>query len=128
MKGLLDTHSFLWFIEGAGQLSADARRWIEDGRNEAWISAAGLWEIAIKVGIGKLTLTEPFADLIPRELAINSIAILPLETRHLERLIELPFHHRDPFDRLLAAQALVEGIRIISGDTILDRYGVRRLW
>jgi len=128
MKLLLDTHSFLWFIDGNAQLSSHARGLIEGAENERFISAVALWEIAIKIGIGKLVLTEAFGALIARELQTNSIAILPLTVDHLSRLIELPMHHRDPFDRLMAAQALVENAALVSADTAFDRHGVRREW
>lgn len=128
MKLLLDTHSFLWFITGDQQLTARAQSHIEDPAHQSYVSAASLWEIAIKVGLGKLTLTEPFATLIPRELEANAMTLLPVRVEHLARLIELPFRHRDPFDRLLAAQALVDDFTVVSKDGVLDAYGVRRVW
>lgn len=128
MRLLLDTHLLLWALAEPDRLD-DATRWtLEDPGNEVMFSAASLWEIAIKVGLGKLTLTEPFATLIPRELEANAMTLLPVRVEHLARLIELPFRHRDPFDRLLAAQALVDDFTVVSKDGVLDAYGVRRVW
>jgi PIN domain nuclease of toxin-antitoxin system len=84
--------------------------------------------MAIKVGLGKLTLSEPFETLIPEQLSINGIQILDINVSHAAKIINLPFHHRDPFDRLLIAQALTEEIPIISSDEVFDDYGVTRLW
>src|SRR5438552_1111777 len=128
MRLLLDAHSFLWFIGGSTRLSAHARKLIEDPNNGRFVSATTLWEIAIKVNIGKLALTEPFSTLIPRELRANAMAVLPVELQHLARLVELPLHHRDPFDRLLAAQSLVEQMTEVSCDDKLDAYGLFREW
>ncbi len=128
MRLLLDTHSFLWFISGDSQLSNKARSLIEDPVNDRFVSAISLWEIAIKIGIGKLQLSEPFGVLIHRELHTNAMSILPVTLDHLARLLELPLHHRDPFDRLLAAQALAEQAALVSLDRALDAYGVQREW
>lgn len=128
MKLLLDTHAFLWFIMGSPNLSADARALIEDAANENLFSVAGLWEIAIKVSIGKLSLASPFDVLIPRQLGLNGIELLNISTDHAAVVATLPFHHRDPFDRLLIAQAMVEGVPIVSVDTAFDAYPVKRLW
>jgi PIN domain nuclease of toxin-antitoxin system len=96
--------------------------------DEKLVSAGSLWEMAIKVSLGKLKLAEPFGQLIPRELTRNGFQILPLSIAHVEVVSSLPFLHRDPFDRLLVAQSQVEGFPIISSDQVLDGYGVRRLW
>lgn len=125
---LLDTHTFIWFISGDPRLSITARQLIEDTANVRLISLASLWEITIKSSIGKLKLGLPFAVLIPQQLTSNMINQLPITVDHLAALANLPFHHKDPFDRLLAAQALVEQIPIISIDNALDSYGVVRLW
>src|SRR5947207_1030722 len=126
MRLLLDTHSFLWFISGSTQLTARARALIEDITNQRFVSAASLWEIAIKVNIGKLAFAEPFGTLIPRELQSNAMSLLPVKVEHLAKVTELPRHHGDPFDRLLAAQALVEAMSVVSADDKLDAYGVQR--
>ena len=128
MRLLLDTHTFLWFIMGNSNLSADARALIEDQANEKFLSVASLWEIAIKVSIGKLGLSAPFDTLIPQQLSANGFELLRLEINHAAALISLPFHHRDPFDRLLIAQALVEQMQIVSIDSAFDAYPIARLW
>jgi len=128
MKLLLDTHTFLWFIMGNPHLSATARTLIEDQANEKVLSVASLWEIAIKISIGKLALSGSFDTLIPQQLNLNGFELLGLEVRHAAALIALPFHHRDPFDRLLIAQSIVEQMQIVSHDSIFDAYQVTRLW
>ncbi|HEY1379119.1 MAG TPA: type II toxin-antitoxin system VapC family toxin [Gemmataceae bacterium] len=128
MRVLLDTHTFLWFIAGDSKLSAAARTLIEDGANDKLLSIASPWEIAIKASRRKLPLAEPFQVLIPREIAGNGFILLPITLDHLAAVNTLPFHHADPFDRLTAAQALVEGIPVISADPSFDAYHVTRLW
>lgn len=127
-RALLDTHSFVWFIGGSDRLSARARQMIEAPDHSMLISMASLWEIGIKHSLGKLDLARPFAELIPEELERQRIGLLNIELPHLVELVNLPLHHRDPFDRLIAAQAIVEGLPVISVDSALDPYGVERLW
>src|SRR6476646_4631450 len=103
MKVILDTHSFLYFIDGSPNLSSRARAVIEDLNNEKFISKASLWEMAIKVSIGKLTLADNFEDLIPDQIALNGFDLLNIEMEHVCVVAHLPFQHRDPFDRLLIA-------------------------
>jgi len=122
MKLLLDTHVFLWFIMGSALLSADTRALIEDEKNRKFISVASLWEIAIKSSIGKLSLSAPFDQLIPQQLSLNGFELLQIEISHLAAVTTLPFHHRDPFDRLLIAQALAENMPIVSSDSAFDVY------
>ena len=127
MRLLLDTHTFLWFIGGEPQLSAEARRLIEDEANTRYLSIASAWEVAIKSGLGKLDLRMPLAafwEQIPR----NGVALLPIAIEQLSVVSALPMHHRDPFDRLLIAQALVERLPIVSTDPLFDAYPVTRLW
>jgi PIN domain nuclease of toxin-antitoxin system len=128
VRFLLDTHSLLWFLAGASNLSPRARRTIENPEHDILVSVASLWEIAIKHSLGKLQLAQPFEELFPHYLSVNSIALLAVRLDHVARTVHLPFHHRDPFDRLLAAQALVEEIPLLSGDDALDAYGVERIW
>jgi PIN domain nuclease of toxin-antitoxin system len=128
MKLLLDTHAFLWFLDDDARLSATARTLIEDGDNEVFLSVGSLWEIAIKLSMGKLSLTQPFETFITDQLARNTISLLHITVQHAAKVATLPFHHRDPFDRLLIAQALVADTRIIGVDVIFDAYGVKRLW
>jgi PIN domain nuclease of toxin-antitoxin system len=128
MRLLLDTHAFLWFIMGSPNLSASARSLIEDDASERFLSVASLWEMAIKLSTGKLTLSAPFNVLIPPQLGLNGIELLGIEVGHAAVVSTLPFHHRDPFDRLLVAQAIVESMPIVSADTAFDMYAVKRLW
>ena len=128
MKYLLDTHSLIWFIGGDAQLSAHARQLMEDGESELFISIASLWEMAIKFSIGKLNLGQPFDEIFPKQLESNSIELLGITLDHLNAATRLPFHHRDPFDRLIIAQAQVERLSIIGVDAIFDEYGIGREW
>jgi PIN domain nuclease of toxin-antitoxin system len=127
MKLLLDTHTFLWFIEDNPNLTANAKNLLESDV-DLLISAASLWEIAIKVSIGKLNLTQPFDTFIPDQLRKNAIEVLPIAIAHLALVSALPFHHRDPFDRLVIAQAIIEQLSIVSIDGKFDLYGVNRQW
>ena len=128
MKLLLDTHAFLWFIMGSPQLSANARALIEDVANEKFFSVASLWEMAIKLSIGKLTLAAPLDVLFPQQLSLNGIELLNINIDHATTVVTLPFHHRDPFDRMLIAQAVVEKMSVVGIDTAFDAYPVTRLW
>ena len=128
MKLLLDTHTLLWFIGGSPNLSKSARSLIEDTANRKFVSIVSIWETAIKVSIGKMTLTAPFDDLFPHQLKINGFDLLPVKVGHTSVVISLPFSHRDPFDRLLAAQAISESMTVVSIDEIFDDYKVPRLW
>jgi PIN domain nuclease of toxin-antitoxin system len=125
---LLDTHTMYWYIEGDPQLSTKAEALIQDVSNDVLISPASYWEIAIKVSLGKSKLNRPYEDFIDLALNTYGFKVLPILASHTARLIGLPFHHKDPFDRLLVVQALAEGIPIISNDDALDAYGVTRLW
>jgi len=127
MKLLLDTHTFLWFIDDNPKLSETALALLE-GDHELLLSIVSLWEIAIKFSIGKLALPEPYITFIPKQLSQNIIEVLPIRLDHLGVVSTLPFHHRDPFDRLLVAQAFIEKIPVISIDDTLDRYLIERLW
>jgi len=118
----------LWFIAGSANLSPTARMLIEDPDNQPLLSMASLWEMAIKLSIGKLSLGEPFETLIPEQMRLNGIELLQIEMAHVVVVARLPFHHRDPFDRLLIAQAMVEQIPIVSGDPAFDSYNVKVLW
>ncbi len=128
MRLLLDTHTMYWYIEGDPKLSTTARILIQDALNEVLISPASYWEIAIKISIGKWQLNRTYEEFIDIGLNQYGFHVLPILPTHTARLIGLPFHHKDPFDRLLVAQAMVEGIPIVSYDTVLDAYGITRLW
>jgi PIN domain nuclease of toxin-antitoxin system len=128
MRLLIDTHTFLWFVTNDSKLSDYALNLIENDANEVLLSTLSLWEIAIKFSIGKLILHQPFQEFIDEEMQTNNIQLLSLETSHIKKVANLPLHHRDPFDRMLIAQSMVEELPIISVDTVFDAYGVVRLW
>lgn len=128
MRLLLDTHTLYWYIEGDPQLKPTAQKLIQDVSNEILLSPASYWEIAIKVSLGKWKLNRSYADFINLALNQYGFEVLAILPTHTAAVIELPFHHRDPFDRLLVAQALVEKIAIVSNDPALDAYGITRLW
>ena len=127
MRLLLDTHTLIWSIDALPQLSLEAARLSADRSNFLIASAFSLWELAIKVSIGKLTLSSSLPETIER-IRSHRISWLPINHAHLLQLAELPLHHRDPFDRLLAAQAIVEGATLLSADPAFDNYGVTRCW
>jgi PIN domain nuclease of toxin-antitoxin system len=122
MKLLLDAHTFLWFVWDDAQLTNNAKEVITNPANQKFVSAAICWEIAIKMSIGKLDLGEPYRPFMHREIARNNFDILPMSVDHAAAVSVLPFHHRDPFDRMLVAQAMVER------DTAFDAYPITRLW
>jgi len=128
MRLLLDTHTFLWWLADDPSLSAKARSAIADGRNECFLSLASCWELAIKCSLGKLRLNQPIERFIPDEMSANGFHLLAIDFRHVAKVETLPFYHRDPFDRLLAAQALLDKMTIVSCDTVLSEYGVKRIW
>lgn len=128
MKLLLDTHTFLWWITDSPRLSEHARQLIAHGDNEVLFSAASGWEIAIKTGLGRLSLPDDAERFITEQLARNSFLVLPIQLSHALRVMALPDHHRDPFDRLLVAQAQVENLPILSSDPQIVRYDVEVIW
>lgn len=128
MNLLLDTHTLLWFLRDDPNLSGAAKAMIVDTANHKFVSVASCWEIAIKATRNRLGLTEPSGTLLARELPKNGFDLLPIDLRHATHVESLPEHHKDPFDRLLAAQSLLEGIPLVSIDARLDAYGVARLW
>lgn len=127
MKFILDTHVFLWFISGIPKLSESTRHAIEDMANERWISVASLWEMSIKASIGKLNISLPFPELVKQHVYQNAMGLLPIKPEHVETLRILPFHHKDPFDRLIISQSIVEEMTILSHDSIFDDYGIKRI-
>ncbi len=128
MKILLDTHVFLWWIADARQLSKQARECIADGRNTLCWSAASSWEVTIKHALGRLRLSKPPDQFLPGELLKNRVESLPIVDAHAFRAGMLPPHHKDPFDRMLVAQAQIEGMVLLSNDPILSRYEVSIDW
>lgn len=128
MNILLDTHTFLWFVDDNPRLSQSARVLIESVDSQPFLSVASLWEIAIKISLGKLTLKQPYETFIPQQLALNGVGILNIAMEHTAAITNLPFHHRDPFDRLIAVQAKLDKMNLLSADPIFDAYGVKRVW
>lgn len=128
MRVLLDTHTFLWAIMADPRLSPAAQRIFLGGGNTLLLSAASLWEIALKVRIGKLPLPQPADRYLRQQLSRNAIEVLPVGASHVLHLFGLPDIHRDPFDRLLVAQCQVEGLPLVSGDAQLRHYAVEILW
>jgi PIN domain nuclease of toxin-antitoxin system len=128
MRLLPDAHALLRFLADDPQLSARARAALADPANERWLLPISLVEIALKVRLGKLPLSAPFGALFPAQLTANRVPLYPLEPRHIEPLTTLPFHHKDPFDRLLVATALIDQLDLVSADAVLDAYGITRVW
>lgn len=128
MRAILDTHVLLWWLTDSDRLSARARELLLDPESELYWSAASSWELAIKVGIGRLILPEPPRLFVPRVLREQAIRPLAITHAHTLAVAELPPHHRDPFDRLLVAQCALEGLEAVSADSVFDRYGGHRIW
>ena len=128
MRVLLDTHTFLWFIGGDGRLSDRARSLITDPANSRLLSVGSLWEMAIKAGLGRLRLEFAFPELVERQVRGNGIDLLPIRPAHLDVVASLPLHHRDPFDRLIIAQAVAEGMPVVSRDGEFGPYPATVLW
>ena len=127
MRLLLDTHPFIWFINGDNQLPEKVKRLITDSENDCLLSIASIWEIAIKTNLGKLELQSDF-DKITDFLLANDIEILPINFIHLQALLKLEYHHRDPFDRLIISQGIVEDLIVLSKDAVFDEYPMKLLW
>ena len=128
MTLLLDTHTVLWFVEDAAPLSGRARDAIENLDNTPTYSIASVWEMGIKVGLGQLAMSRPLYPEFARLLEAHGFQQLGISYRHASEAARLPWHHRDPFDRLLIAQALVENLPIVSVDPAFDHYAVTRIW
>ncbi|WP_256555918.1 type II toxin-antitoxin system VapC family toxin [Oscillatoria sp. HE19RPO] len=128
MRLLLDTHTFIWFVMGDPRIRPDLQDRIADENNQKLLSKASVWEVAIKQSIGKLNFARPFRDVIEQQLVTNGIDLLDISLAHIEIVSSLPLHHRDPFDRLIIAQGIVEQIPIISADAIFDAYPIQRIW
>lgn len=125
---LLDTHVFLWWVADDAYLTDVTRRTIADANNECCLSLVSCWEMAIKSSLGKLRLAKPVGRFVTEQLAANGFTLLPIELRHAVKIEKLPFHHRDPFDRLLIAQAMAERLTIVTADQIFGKYGAKTLW
>jgi PIN domain nuclease of toxin-antitoxin system len=128
MKVLLDTHVFLWLIIGDERLSKKAKQVFLDPQNQIFLSAVSLWEIGIKKSLGKLSLKNGWVKQLEKEMKINTIQVLPIEMTHCDHISKLPFHHRDPFDRMLISQAIAERMAIVTGDSRFSDYGIGCIW
>lgn len=128
MRVLLDTQAFLWWVSGAGQLTAHARATIADPGTEVFLSVASAWEIAIKSATGRLELEGPAETYVPERIRHHGFGVLPVQLDHALRAGTLPRHHGDPFDRLLVAQGQVEDMPIITADPLLNLYDVETIW
>ncbi len=128
MSYLLDTHAFIWIITDDARLSAFAQECFEDPCNKIYFSTVSAWEMAIKSSIGRLKLKVPLKALIERNLESKLIKLLDVRLEHVLKVEELHYHHRDPFDRLLIAQSIVEDFQLLSADSIFKEYPVRSVW
>jgi PIN domain nuclease of toxin-antitoxin system len=128
MRHLIDSQSLIWYVDQDHLLGAAAHAAITDPANDLLLSAATVWEIGIKVGLGKLTLSLPYRQWMNQAIADLGLWLLPITVQYADVQAGLPRHHGDPFDRLLVAQAMVERVAVISSDPQLDAYGVSRIW
>ncbi len=128
MKYLLDTHSLIWFFAGHPNLSNKIREIMEDDNHQKLISLVSVWEMGIKQSKGKFNLSLPLEDYINNKIKLEDFDLLPIKLNHVSLITSLPFHHNDPFDRLLIAQSIIENIPILSKDIAFDAYDVNRLW
>lgn len=128
MRVLLDTHTFLWWIEGNRRLSRPAKSLIADETTEVLVSAASVWEIAIKIRLGKLSVQPGVGPAIAAEIDAQGFLPFDITPAHAQLAGTLPMRHRDPFDRMLVAQALSGGLPLVSNDELFDDYGVSRIW
>lgn len=128
MKVLLDTHTFLWWITDDNRLSSSAREIITNGDNELFLSAATGWEIAIKAQLGRIKLPKEPHSFIAEQLRLNSIQSIPIHMSHALHIYSLPNHHRDPFDRMIVAQAQLEDLAILTMDSQIARYEIKVIW
>ena len=128
MKYLLDTHSLIWFFAGHPNLSNKVREIMEDDNHQKLISLVSVWEMGIKQSKGKFNLFLPLEDYINNKIKLEDFDLLPIKLNNVSLITSLPFHHNDPFDRLLIAQSIIENIPILSKDIAFDAYDVNRLW
>jgi PIN domain nuclease of toxin-antitoxin system len=127
MRLLLDTHTFIWYVTDNPRLSAHVKLLIEDENNEKLVSIASIWEMPIKHSIGRLNFSLPFIEFVRQQLTVSNIGLLEINLQHIEVVASLPWHHRDPFDRLIIAQSMAQQIPILSVDAIFDAYAIARV-
>lgn len=128
MKLLFDTHSFIWWHSQRAKLSPEVLKFCADPDNQLYLSVVTVWEIQIKHQIGKLELTKPIETIVEEQQLQNAVTLLPITLPHVLQLDSLPLHHRDPFDRLLIAQAQIEGLTVISHDSMFGHYSIKVVW
>lgn len=128
MQFLLDTHTFIWLDIAPARLSARVASLVQDPRNTLFLSLGSLWEMQIKVQLGKLQLRLPLSQVVAEQQQINRLQLLPLKPAHIYTLDQLPLHHKDPFDRLLIAQAIYENLPLMSVDNVFSAYSVQVIW
>lgn len=128
MKYLIDTHTLLWIVTNDPKLSAKAKDLYLDSENEIFISMASIWELSIKSSLGKISLEQPLDEFVDEHVKGNDIRILKIELPHVLRIENLPFYHRDPFDRLIISQSIEDNIPIIGSDKTFDSYPIKRIW
>ena len=128
MRLLIDTHALIWFAEADGQLSIHARQIMEDEQSELHYSVASIWELAIKLGLGKIRMGRQLQPTFRTLLERSGIEQLPIRYEHAVAVAELPRHHGDPFDRLLVVQAQLENMALVSQDDQMDAYDIQRVW
>ena len=128
MRVIIDTHVFLWWVEGNRVLPAKARAALANQENECLLSLASVWELSIKAGLGKLKLALPVQRYVTEHVSANRFRLLEIQLNHVGRVETLGSHHSDPFDRLLIAQALEDELPVVSADAVFGKYGVRRIW
>ena len=128
MDYLIDTHTLLWIVTDSPKLSNRAKKLYLSPENKIFISLASIWELAIKSGLGKFLLEKPLEDFVDEHIKGNDIKILNIELPHILRIEKLPFHHRDPFDRLIISQQIENNLSIIGSDETFDKYDVKRIW
>lgn len=128
MQLLLDTHTFLWWVMDDARLSANAKSLLANNENSCYVSTISAWELVIKSALGKIKLAKPAVALFIEQTQASGFKQLDCQLAHIGLLESLPMHHRDPFDRLLIAQAQAEKLHLISADTAFDRYKIERLW
>lgn len=128
MRLLLDRHTLIWLASQDDKLSDKAKELILDIENELFLSVASIWEMSIKASLGKLILQQPIAQIISEQVQSNGLQLINIETAHALAVASLPWHHRDPFDRLIIAQSQLENLTILGCDSVMDAYEVKRVW
>lgn len=128
MKYLIDTHVLLWITNHDSRLSKKAKDLFLNEKNDIYLSIASIWEMAIKISLNKLDVNEPLKNFVRTKIIANKIKITNISVEHLFMLEDLPFHHKDPFDRLIIAQSIVENIPIISKDSVFRKYNIKKIW